>query len=142
MTESWSGGVGDSAGFAAAGAALTSLEAQSAQLSAAVASGGFRIEPEAATDAAKACRDFIDEIDDLLQETYTLGRRLGFGENNVGEALAEKFAQKASGDSNSLLPLLRRMQEILEEMAQSYEAAGRSYQNVEDANRQAFSGGM
>jgi len=142
VTESWSGSFGDIAGFVTAGAALTDLEAQSAQLSAAVASGGFRIEPEAATEAARACREFRDEIEKIVSHSFSLGRRLGFGRSITGEALAEKFALKASGDSNSLLPLLRRMQEILEDMAQSYEAAGRSYQNVEDANRQAFSGGM
>jgi hypothetical protein len=36
--------------------------------------------------------------------------------------------------------LLRKEQEILENMAQTYEAAGRAYQQAEDANRHAFGG--
>ena len=142
MTESWSGGVGDSAGFAAAGAALTSLEAQSAQLSAAVASGGFRIEPEAATDAAKACRDFMSKIDEMLSRTQQVRAVVGFGESWEGGGLKVKFTEKATGRDDSLIPLLRKMQKILSDMAQSYEMAGRAYQDVEDANRQAFSGGI
>ncbi|GGM32746.1 hypothetical protein GCM10012275_00180 [Longimycelium tulufanense] len=127
-------------GFAGASAMMSGLRQQYAGLRTAVESGGFRVEPQAATDAAKACRDFKDQLDIVMRQAWRLARVNGLGESNIGRDLAQKFVKKADGTPDSLVPIVRQAQDILENMAQTYEAAGRSYQQTDEANRQAFGG--
>nr|BFE99590.1 hypothetical protein GCM10020241_12660 [Streptoalloteichus tenebrarius] len=127
-------------GFAGAAAMMSGLRQQYDGLRASVDAGGFRVEPEAAANAAKACRDYISKLDSVLSDARHLTTVTGLGDCQIGNALANKFAKKADGGQNSLIPIVRQAQEILEKMAQTYEEAGRSYRGAEDSNRQAFGG--
>ncbi|MCP2262050.1 hypothetical protein LX15_005782 [Streptoalloteichus tenebrarius] len=127
--------------FQQAASMLSGIRRQQADLDAAVTSGGFRVTPEAATNAAKACRDHKDRLNEALEDAQNLQRTSGFGECRIGEQLADKFAKKADGGPTSLIPLLRKAQDILENMARTFEAAGRAYHQADDDNRRAFSRG-
>lgn len=56
------------------------------------------------------------------------------GECIIGRALDDKFAKKAAGSTNSLVSVLRQHQDVLIEMAATYRAAGKAFQDQENNN--------
>lgn len=128
---------GGAQGFLDHGAqALAGMQQQQFGLRQAVDSGQLSIAPEAATNAAKACRDQKDRIDDKLVVLGRYFEQSGYGACGEGAQLQAKMATKF----RQAHELLRKEQEILENMAQTYEAAGRHYQETEHAQADAFRG--
>jgi uncharacterized protein YukE len=127
-------GVGD---FQYAQEQMNELDAASQQMHSEIASGQFTIEPDAARNAAKACRDQIARIDGLLGDVGSLGEKVNFGQCDVGESMSQKFAGKATGSNSSLESLLTQSKRVLEDMAKNYDDAARSYEQTDADN--AFS---
>lgn len=126
-------------GLGQAAAALPDLARQQAGLEAQVASGAFRLTPEAATAAAKVCRDAIAGLDDALaqHQAFTFGfSPEGFGDCLIGRAFAGKIARKA----RQVQDLVKQAQQVLENMAQAYEASGKRTQQADEDNAGAFRG--
>ncbi|TDQ04272.1 hypothetical protein [Labedaea rhizosphaerae] len=129
--------VGNMGDFQYAQQQMNELDAASRQMHSEIASGQFTIEPDAARKAAKACRDQIARIDELLGEVRPLGTRAKFGDCGVGGELADKFAKKATGSDTSLEGLLVKSKGVLENMAKNYDDAARGYEQTDADN--AFS---
>jgi len=119
---------------------LDALTQQQAGLKAAIDSGSLALEPGVAEKAAKICRDQIGELEQLKFDVEQLGTRLPFGDCEVGNQLSAKFALKAKGGPNSIYDVLVQSQQVLENMARNYEAAGRMYHQVEQDSAAAFKG--
>ena len=89
--------------------------------------GELMIEPEAAGRAAQICRDLRDKLDGHAETARRLHQKVDFGQCLEGWALSEKFSRKAMGTPTSAYELIIRAQEILDNMAEMFEAAGRAY---------------
>lgn len=120
-----------------AAARLPELQEHAAGLKAQVDSGAFRLTPEAAAAAAKVCRDAIAALNhDVLRRTKDLGYANGFGECLEGAALAWKFQDKAA----QFRDVVKRSQQVLENMAQCYEASGKRTMQTDEDIRGTFRG--
>jgi hypothetical protein len=129
-------------GFAAMAARVSGLHQQATSMKAAVDAGHVRIEPDAAANTAKACRAQMARLDERLYEARRLTIRVNFGDCDEGNQLSGKFSQKAQGGPNSAYELIVQAQQALENLAKTYEAAGRMYQQTDEGNAQAFKGKM
>ncbi|MCK2240513.1 MULTISPECIES: hypothetical protein [unclassified Crossiella] len=100
-------------------------------LNKAIGEGKLRVTPEAAKAAAAACRKTGVEL-----RAARLGLRFELDQTHLGDCqaglgLAAQFKNKYE----ELKARLFDGEQILENMAKAYEAAGRAYQAAEDANR-------
>jgi hypothetical protein len=127
-------------GFMQSAAGLAGLQQQSANLRAAVDGGQLFINPDSAQKAAQACRDYADHLRKLAGNAQQLAVRQNFGNCGEGHALSTKFANKAQGGSNSAWDVLTSAVDIVENLAKTYEDAGRAYQHAEEGNAQSFKG--
>lgn len=136
---------GGAEGFVGAAAGVAALEQNYVNLKGAVDSGQVMITPDAATNAAKACRDqkrsfvlFQSRAQGLAQHAQSLN----MGACDEGTALRNTFRDKAQGPQNSAYDLFGKAAEIMENMAQTYEAAGKMYHETDQANARALKGKM
>jgi hypothetical protein len=136
---------GGAEGFAGVGSGIAALEQNYVNLKGAVDSGQVSITPDAATNAAKACRDQKRQFVELQLRAQNLSqyaRSMKAGTCDEGTALRTTFSEKAQGGQNSAYDLFGKAIEIMENMAQTYEAAGKMYHETDQSNAQAFKGKM
>jgi uncharacterized protein YukE len=132
-------------GFAASGAGVAAMQQSYVSLKAAVDGGQVMIKPDAATNAAKACRDKRDRFVDFQTRAQGLAQRvqgINMGGCDEGNSLRKTFHDKAQGGHNSAYDLFGQAAEIMENMAKTYEAAGKMYHETDQGNAQAFKGKM
>ncbi|GDY32200.1 hypothetical protein [Gandjariella thermophila] len=127
-------------GFMQSAAGLANLQQQSVNLRAAVDGGQLFINPDSAQKAAQACHDYANQLRRFARRAQQLARRQNFGDCAEGNALSAKFANKAQGGPNSAWDVLNKAAQIVENLASTYEDAGRAYQQAEETNSQSFSG--
>ncbi|MDA3647307.1 hypothetical protein LZ318_35705 [Saccharopolyspora indica] len=120
-------------GFAAGASALAG---QAAGLRAAVDSGKVRMTPDAAERVAKI---YDDKADDLRRKTSDAQRLIVngiYGDCFIGRDLERKFNEKVTGPESApdagLLPILRKTEEILRNMAQAFRDSAREMTNADD----------
>ena len=101
--------------------------------------GELMLEPDAAARAARACQELKEKLAGHAQMAIHLSKRVDFGQCSEGWALSEKFSQKAKGTPLSLYEVLIKTQEILDNMSDTYLAAGRAYAEQERVNANKFS---
>ena len=138
-------GGGGSEGFAGAASGIAAMQQNYVNLKGAVDSGQVSITPDAATNAAKACRDQKDDFVRFRDQAQQLARHaqsLKMGNCAEGTSLRSTFQNKAQGGQNSAYDLFGQAAEIMENMAKTYEAAGKMYHETDQANAQAFKGKM
>ncbi|HEY0494099.1 MAG TPA: hypothetical protein VGD48_00050 [Kutzneria sp.] len=136
---------GGAEGFAGVGSGIAALEQNYVNLKGAVDSGQVSITPDAATNAAKACRDQKNAFATLQVKAQSLAQHaqgLQMGACEEGTALRTTFRDKAQGPQNSAYDLFGKAMEIMENMAKTYEVAGKMYHETDEANAQAFKGKM
>ena len=126
--------------FIAQSAALGESASNWSGLQQAAAEGTLQLEPGVAEQCAKHCEDMIDKLDGHINDAQKLILRNGMGECIIGRALDGKFAKKVAGSTNSLVSVLRQHQDVLTEMAATYRAAGKAFQD-QDNNNAAVMGG-
>jgi hypothetical protein len=96
-------------------------------------SGQLSIDPTAATNAAKVCREHKLQIDNRVSDLLEQANHSGYGDCVEGAALHAKMI----GKWQEAVALLQKEQEILDKMAQTFEAAGKHYQETEQAQADA-----
>jgi hypothetical protein len=136
---------GGAEGFVGAAAGVAALQQNYVNLKGAVESGQLMIEPDAAANAAKACRDQQVEFQKLQLRAQGLAqhvRGVNMGQCNEGTGMRKTFANKAQDDQNSAYNLFGKAIEIMGNMAAAYEAAGKMYHDTDQGNAQAFKGKM
>lgn len=114
------------------------LAGQAQGLRAAVDSGQLVMDPEAAERVARVYDDKARELAKTIRDANQLIINNAYGDCFIGLAMERKFNEKVrgpGGDSKAgLLPILRDMQLILENMAQTYRDSARDMQNTDDEN--------
>lgn len=122
--------------FEQTGAQLADIAAQQNSLAAAVASGQLWMEADVAERAAARCDQAVKELDDSLAGAEKLSRLRKFGDNEDGHAAAARFAQAGQ----DYIDTMRKAQQVFQNMAATYRAAGRTVTETEAANEQMFRG--
>jgi hypothetical protein len=133
---------GSAEGFVGAAAGVAALRQNYVNLKGAVDSGQVTITPDAAANAAKACRDQATEFVKLSLRAQQLARKVAMGDCSEGNSLSDTFMKKAQGGDSSAYDLLVQAKEIMLNMASTYEAAGKMYHDTDQGNAQAFKGKM
>ncbi|MEO7194954.1 MAG: hypothetical protein ABIZ05_09045 [Pseudonocardiaceae bacterium] len=109
---------------------LAGVAQQQKSLAAAVAAGELWLEAGVAETAAKRCEQAVDEIDDLVRDARALTVKRKFGDNEDGNAVAERFVQAGY----DYIAAMRGAQQVFTNMAATYRAAGRTVTEADAAN--------
>ncbi|MDA3625056.1 hypothetical protein [Saccharopolyspora oryzae] len=120
-------------------AGASALAGQAQGLRAAVDSGKLVMNPEAAEAVAKVYEDKAENFNRHLRDANQLVVNSVYGDCNIGRELERKFNEKVRGpgggqgqDAAGLIPILRKMQEILKNMAQAYRDSAREIQGRDE----------
>lgn len=101
-------------------------------------SGELRLDPSAGDDLTAALLEQRDRVDGWLKRVEALAGPAPLGSNPVGEAMAAKFAKRASGDDASFAEVLRRYRHVLDEARDAVNDAMRRYRDLEDGAADEF----
>lgn len=123
--------------FAAAGQNLAAIDQQQQGLQAAVAAGELWMEADVAERAAACCDRQVAEFTRILAGTYVLTTERKFGDNDVGNGTAARFARAGE----EYVAVLQHARGVFIRMAATYRDAGRAAAGAEEANQQLFRGG-
>ncbi|MEV4728986.1 hypothetical protein [Saccharopolyspora sp. NPDC049426] len=118
-------------------AGASALQGQSQGLRAAVDNGQLVMDPERAEAVAKVYEEKADDFRHFFRDAQRLITSNAYGDCFIGRDLETKFNEKVRGQAGSdagLLPILRKMEEILRDMAQAYRDSAREMQNTDDEN--------
>lgn len=124
------------------------LEGHSAGLRDAVDNGKLVMDPQAAERVAKVYEDKADDIQKQVSRAQRLLTNNTFGDCFTGHQLEQKFNEKVSGGAESaqsgggteaaLIPMLRKAEQILRDMAQAYQDSARDMENTDDENARSL----
>jgi uncharacterized protein YukE len=123
-------------GFQQANAQLTGLAQDQTDLQRAVASGDLWMEAGVAERAASRCDQAREEINNWLNHADVLTQELPFGDNHDGKAATIRFSQAGA----EFINVMRRSRTVLENMAATYRAAGRTVHEADTTSAQPFEG--
>ncbi|MGH3931727.1 MAG: hypothetical protein ACRDTF_17340 [Pseudonocardiaceae bacterium] len=129
------GAIGNS--FARADAQLVGINGQQTDLQRAVLAGELWLDPNVARLAVIRCEQARGEINESLNNARRLVERGKFGDNEDGNAAGERFARAG----HEYIAMLEKARTVVENMAATYEAAGRTVAETDEAGRQSFRGG-
>ncbi|MGH3991602.1 MAG: hypothetical protein ACRDSN_03955 [Pseudonocardiaceae bacterium] len=115
---------------------LVGVERQQTDLRRAVDSGELWMEAGVAESAAKRCEQTITDIDEWMVKADRLTERRKFGDNEDGQRAAERFGQ--AGDE--IVAVMREAQQVFQNMAATYRAAGRTVAEADAAGQQQLQG--
>lgn len=101
-------------------------------------SGELRLDPSAGDDLNAVLLEQRDRVDGWLKRIEALAGPAPLGSNPVGEAMAAKFAKRASGDDASFAEVLRRYRHVLDEARDAVSDAMRRYRDLEDGAADEF----
>lgn len=101
-------------------------------------SGELRLDPSAGDELTAALLEQRDRVDAWLKRVEALAGPAPLGRNPVGEAMAAKFAKRASGDEASFAEVLRRYRHVLDEARDAVNDAMRRYRELEDGAADEF----
>jgi hypothetical protein len=135
---------GGAEGFVGAAAGVAALQQNYVNLKGAVDSGQVMITPDAAANAAKACKDQAAAFTVMQDRASRLAQGahgMKAGDCAEGQTMVTTFANKAhGGGGNSAYDLLGQAAKIMNNMADTYTAAGKMYQETDQDNARAFKG--
>ena len=124
-------------------AGASALAGQAAGLRAAVDSGKVVMTPEAAERVAKIYEDKADDIRSRARDAQRLVTNDAFGNCFIGRDLEKKFNEKVTGSSTAsdagLVPILRKTEDILREMAQAYRDSAKEMQGADEEHARNLS---
>lgn len=124
------------AGFEQADAQLAGVAQQQFDLRAAVNAGELWMDADVAERAAARCDQAVKELNDWLVDARRLTVRRKFGDNEDGNAAAERFVQAG----NEYIATMRNAQQVFANMADTFRAAGRTVTEADEAGQQMFRG--
>ncbi|MGH3827797.1 MAG: hypothetical protein ACRDQX_11585 [Pseudonocardiaceae bacterium] len=115
---------------------LAGVAQRQKSLAAAVAAGELWLEAGVAETAAQRCDQAVREINDLVRDARELTVKRKFGDNEDGNAVAERFVQAGY----DYIAAMRGAQQVFTNMAATYRAAGRTVTEADVANERMFQG--
>ena len=124
------------AGFEQTHAQLEGVQRQQNDLRRAVDAGELWMEAGVAETAAQRCEQAIRDIDDWLSNARRLTQRRKFGDNYDGNAAALRFVEAG----REVVNVMRSAQDVFQNMADTYRAAGRTAAEADAAGAQALQG--
>lgn len=129
-------------GFVAAKEGLAAIGKQTAWIKEQSAAGRLALDPEAAEKAAKHCEEEIEALYNLYQESQQIRTVKGLGKYPDGEALSQRFEDKASDKDAGALELIRLMQEELRKQAEAFRDAAKDYRATDEQISQDMQRGL
>lgn len=87
-------------------------------------------------DAGARCDQAVRELDDWLIRARELTVRRKFGDNEDGNAAAERFVQAG----HEFIATIRNARQVFANMADTFRAAGRTMAEADQAGQQMFRG--
>jgi hypothetical protein len=121
--------------------AVLSTQAQQIQRSAgsfaAAAGKGFHIEPQAAATLINACRDSLNQLNDLQQHMQTVSQAPRLGQT-PGANVVAPFTQSVATDSHGIFPAIQNLTTTLQDMIQAYQKASTNYQQTQEIIEQSM----
>ncbi|RDI46115.1 hypothetical protein [Nocardia mexicana] len=92
----------------------------------------IRLKPEAAKKCVELCGDMIDELNSAIGDADKLAEVKGFGDG-AGDAvpnakhLADRYKSRVDGGDSSLKHVLTKHRDLVNDMMETFIAAGRAY---------------
>ncbi len=129
-------------GFQGSKQALGKVSEQTAWINEQVGAGKLRLDPDAADEAAKRCREEADEMRVMGYKAEALERVEGLGDYPDGKALAERFRQKAVDPEAGAAALLKQMEQELHKLADAFEGAAKDYRATDEQAADDLKGGL
>jgi len=124
------------AGFEQADAQLAGVAQQQFSLRAAVDAGELWMDADVAERAAARCDQAVRELEHWLINARRLTVRRKFGDNEDGNAAADRFVQAG----HEYIASMRNAQQVFANMAATFRAAGRTVTEADEAGQQMFRG--
>jgi uncharacterized protein YukE len=119
-------------GFKSAEDSLNAITAQNNQLQQQISSGQLIMNPDAATNAAKAYDNAARTIERLVAAGDQLGHVTGLGSYTSGQQLATKFTHKAANGTSGAVDLLKQLSQELKRKADLFRQACQDYQTRDE----------
>ncbi|MGH3517069.1 MAG: hypothetical protein ACRDQ7_06545 [Haloechinothrix sp.] len=104
----------------------------------AAATGEIGIDPDAAQTVLNKIRTGKDSVENLIMNASGLGVAPRLGANPVGEAMAMKFSDRASGGGDSYLQALRNLYTQYDQVESAIVVAIRNYDDMDTAAADSF----
>ncbi|EHR53159.1 hypothetical protein SacmaDRAFT_4989 [Saccharomonospora marina XMU15] len=106
----------------------------------AAATGQVGIDPDAAQAVLSKIRTGKDTVEDLLRNADNLAAPPRLGANPVGQAIAAKFSDRASGAGDSYAQALRNLYAQYDHAEQAIVTAMNRYHEFDRASAEPFTG--
>jgi hypothetical protein len=110
---------------------------QSASSFAAAAGKGFHIEPQAAATLINACRDGLNQLNDLRMHMETVAQSPQLGQT-PGANVVAPFTQSVATDNQGIFPAIQNLYTTLQDMIQAYQKASTDYQQTQEIIEQSM----
>jgi hypothetical protein len=118
--------------------AQQSAQIQSSAKSFAAAAGkGFHMEPQAAATLINACRDSLNELNQVQTHLTAVAQAPQLGQTPGAQVIAP-FTQNVATDTDGIFPALQNLQKTLQDMIQAYQKASTDYAKTEELVQQAM----
>ncbi|MGH3451932.1 MAG: hypothetical protein ACRDQW_14695 [Haloechinothrix sp.] len=112
--------------------------AEAAAFMNAAATGELGIDPDAAQTVLNKIRTGKDQVENLIARAGGLGVQPRLGANPVGEAMAMKFSDRASGGGDSYVHALHNLHLQYEQIERALVTAIRNYDEMDTAAADSF----
>jgi hypothetical protein len=122
--------------FGHLGAQIGAIAEQQTDLQRAVASGELWMEAGVAETAAKRCDQAVQDINASLAASRQLAQTRRFGNNEDGLLAAKRYADAAQ----EYIAMMESARSVIEKMAATYRAAGRTVAEADAAGWRMFQG--
>lgn len=95
--------------------------------------GGWAINEDGMNVYRKACNEFLDRYEEMIDKARRLEYRVKLGSSPYAYAIADFNVTVANGDERSLIPNLELMRDGYEKLKAALETAQKSYDENEDS---------
>lgn len=124
--------------FGAAGAALASVAGKAQEVRHKAEIGGLKLDPVAAKALITTLTNVHTRVTDLLGDCADLDQPLKFGDNFVGQTVASRLQDTASGHAAAATPVLTEFSQVLGDLLATVRAAAGSYVVADESSAQAL----
>jgi hypothetical protein len=100
--------------------------------------GQLGVDPAQAETVLNKIRTGKDAVENLIRQAPTLGAGARLGDNPVGHAMAQKFAERVDGGADSYTQALRNLHAQYDDAEQAIVAAMRNYHQIDQASADSF----
>lgn len=114
------------------------VSAGGAQLKALASSGGFAVNEEGFQAFIKACNFFLDGYKPMRSDVDILGRSAHMGSSEYAQKIAAYNVKVATGDHQSMIPILDMMRDGIEQAIDAMTIARKNYRETEETNNVSF----